>query len=534
MLPAVAITQESRLYNYYYRVYFKDKGPVTASGFEANQLLSERAIARREKSNIPVPSDNDLPVFRDYLNHITLLGLNLHCTSRWLNTGLFGTDQPADESSILSLPFVRQVKLVRNPSAKGTASGKLDFAVTDSKTMAYEWQISMLNANSLYYTGFNGKGVLIAILDGGFLGADMLSSLGSLRERNGILATYDFVSLDKNAYVSHDHGTAVLSVLAGELSSGLRGSATGADYLLLRTEDADREFPLEEDLWAAGAEYADSAGADIISTSLGYFVFEDPSMNYTFKNMDGNTTFVTRAADIAASKGILVVASAGNERNKEWQRIIAPADGDSVLAVGAVNDAGDISSFSSAGPSSDRRIKPDICAMGVGVTVQTNPYSTGRASGTSFSCPLVSGMAACLKQAVPEASAADILSVIQRSADRYLLPDSLYGFGIPDAELALLYLQDKYLISPEKGSRAWPNPTSGSIQVAFREDPGSIILEILTLTGSLVSKRYYPDYPGRSLMISDLQNARSGIYFIRIRTAKEVFQHKIIKTGNLQ
>lgn len=526
------MSQESRLYDYYYRVYFIDKGPVPASGFQAEQLLSGKAIARREKANIPVPDIHDLPVYRGYLAQIRQLGLNLHCTSKWLNTGLFGTDQPADISSIISLPFVSGLKLVKNPYSKGEPSDKLDFEYKEAEETAFEWQTSMLNVNTLYNTGFDGKGVLIAILDGGFLGAENLSSLSNLRARKGIVGTYDFVGLKKNVYVSHDHGTAVLSVLAGQLSTYLRGSATGADFLLLRTEEAVREFPLEEDLWAAGAEYADSAGADIISTSLGYSVFEDPSMNYSYKNMDGNTAFVTRAADIAASRGILVVASAGNERNKEWKRIIAPADGDSVLAVGAVNDAGNISTFSSAGPSSDRRVKPDICAMGVGVIVQVNPYSTGRASGTSFSCPLVSGMAACLKQAVPEASAAYIISALQQSGNRYNMPDSLYGFGIPDAEKALSLLQDVYLISPEEGSGAWPNPTTGTFRIAFKEDPGTIKLDIITLTGRLVARRYYSDYPGRSIIISELQTAADGIYLVRIMTETGVFQHKIIKTGN--
>ena len=211
----------------------------------------------------------------------------------------------------------------------------------------------MINGYPIHDSGYDGKNVLIAVLDGGFMNADQISSLNGLRNRNGIKATYDFVKKNKTVYNSSTHGTAVLSVLAGNLPGLIEGTAPGADYLLLKTEDVESEFPCEEDFWAAGAEYADSAGADIISSSLGYFNFDDSTLNYKYSDLDGKTAFVTRVADIAASKGILVVNSAGNERNSFWKRIIFPSDGDSVIAVGAVDGNNTISSFSSAGPSAD-------------------------------------------------------------------------------------------------------------------------------------------------------------------------------------
>ncbi len=195
----------------------------------------------------------------------------------------------------------------------------------------------MVNGYPLHNSGYDGTGILIAVLDGGFTYADKATSLAALRNRNGIKYTYDFVNRNQYVYSYHTHGTSVLSVLAGQISGAIQGTAPDADFLLLRTEDVSSEFPVEEDFWAAGAEFADSAGADIISSSLGYCTFDDFVMNYKFSDLDGNTAFVTRAADIAASKGILVVNSAGNERNKTWLRIIAPSDGDSVLAAGAVD-----------------------------------------------------------------------------------------------------------------------------------------------------------------------------------------------------
>ena len=273
-------------------------------------------------------------------------------------------------------------------------------------------------------------------------------------------------------------------------------------------------------------------GADIISSSLGYYKFDDPDLNYKLSDLDGNTSFVTRVADIAASKGILVVNSAGNERNKDWKRIIFPADGDSVLAVGAVDGYNIISSFSSSGPSADGRIKPDNVTLGVSVPAQISTTSVERVNGTSFSCPLLSGMAACLMQAVPGAKNTDIIEALHMSADRYNSPDSLYGYGIPDMGSALIYLQDIYITRPEQESVAGPNPTSGNIEIMFRQPPGPIVVEIISMSGEIVFRKEYPDFAGRTLLINELQNKRQGIYFIRLTSNNSATVHKIIKLTN--
>jgi hypothetical protein len=347
----------------------------------------------------------------------------------------------------------------------------------------------MINGYQLHDSGYDGKDVLIAILDGGFINADNISSLTDLRLRNGVKTTYDFVKNNKSVYNSSAHGTAVLSVLAGKVPGQIEGTAPGADFLLLKTEDVESEFPCEEDFWAAGAEFADSAGADIISSSLGYFNFDDPTLNYKYSDLDGNTAFVTRVVDIAASKGILVVNSAGNERITAWKRIIFPSDGDSVVAVGAVDGNKIISDFSSAGPSADGRIKPDNVAMGVSVPVQTSDSSIGRSSGTSFSCPILSGMAACLMQAVPRALNSDIIEALHSSADRYNYPDSLYGYGIPDILLVLTKLQNLFLKIPEKGIIVSPNPTTGNFEIIFPSPPEKVTIELISMTGKLIFRQ---------------------------------------------
>src|SRR5450759_1270758 len=527
---AVWSYEQTPTYSYYYRVYFNDKGDN--KNYSPEDLLSSRALNRRKKAGIPVPDFRDLPVNKDYLNRISASGYKLHCTSKWMNTALFKTQFSANISSLLNLPFVRDIKIVKSPGKKAGFNDKLDFQVTQADPNAYDRPVTMLNGKSLHNSGYDGRGILIAILDGGFTYADQISSLLSLRSRSGVKKTYDFIKNSEFVYSSSSHGTAVLSVLAGNKPEFIEGTATGADYLLLKTEDVDSEYPVEEDFWAAGAEYADSIGADIISSSLGYYYFDDPSMNYKYSDLDGNTAFVTRVADIAASKGILVVNSAGNERNKEWKRIIFPSDGDSVLAVGAVDGNNNISSFSSAGPSIDGRVKPDNAAMGVNVPVQVEITAFGRSSGTSFSCPILSGMAACLLQAVPKALNTDIIEVLHTSADRYNSPDSLYGYGIPDMVNALVKLQDKYITMPLEESIVGPNPTTGNIEIIFRQPPGKLTIEIVSMTGKMVYRNNYQDYAGRSLVISELQNREQGMYFIRIIKGTVVKVYKIIKLRN--
>ncbi|MBN2861598.1 MAG: S8 family serine peptidase [Bacteroidales bacterium] len=516
-------------YNYFYRVYFSDKGNNHPANYLPSELLSEKALYRRAKSGIPVPDYSDIPVSFEYLSTIKSLGFEFHCTSKWMNTALFKTQEEKSADILLNLPFVSDVKVVKKPGSKSIHYDKLDFIVESDDTSISDSHIIMLNGSSLHSSGYNGSGILIAVLDGGFLNADQISSLVNLRGRKGIKYTYDFVKNNPFVFDYHVHGTAVLSVLAGQIDGYLRGTAPGADYLLLRTEDTESETAAEEDFWIAGAEFADSTGADIISSSLGYYNFDDPSCNYTFSDLDGNTTFITRAADIAASKGILVVNSAGNERNKEWLRIIAPSDGDSVIAAGAVGSNEIISTFSSAGPSADGRIKPDNVALGVSVFVQTSTTGIEKASGTSFSCPVLSGMTACLMQAVPEAVNSDIITALRSSADRYLFPDSLYGYGIPDLVNALSTLQDIYLKKPLNKSIAKPNPTTGDVEIIFKEPPGKITVEIFTLSGKIIFRKDYKDFAGRNLVISALNKRQQGLYFIRLISGTDISLHKIIK-----
>jgi len=523
------LSGQSEAYYYFYRIYFRDKGENYIVNYLPEDLLSPKALGRRANAGIEVPDFRDIPVFREYLDQITSLGYKLHCTSRWMNTALFKTEVPADLNDLLALPFISDVKIVKRPAGKSLFRDKLDFPTYQAEDPPYDRPVTMVNGYPLLNSGFDGKGILIAVLDGGFHNADQVSSLNMLRNRHGIKKTWDFVKNNEFVFGYHNHGTAVLSVLAGKITGIIQGTAPGADFMLFRTEDVESEFPVEEDFWISAAEYADSAGADVISSSLGYYTFDDPTLSYKYADLDGNSTFISRAADIAASKGILVVNSAGNERNKEWIRIIAPSDGDSVVAVGAVDGNNIISSFSSAGPSSDGGIKPDNSTMGVSVTVQTDALTVSRSSGTSFSCPVLSGMAACLMQAVPGVTNTEIIDALHYSADRFLSPDSLYGYGIPDMIKALTKLQDLHVNIPDKEYVAKPNPTTGDIEITFRQNPEYLMIEIFTLPGETIFRQEYREFAGRVIRLTALNNKEQGIYFVRLKTENNNWLYKAIK-----
>jgi hypothetical protein len=529
---ALGLNGQDTVYPYFYRVYFRDKGENIPAGYSASDLLSKRAIDRRKKAGIPAPDTRDLPVNKSYLDRILHLGLKLHSTSKWINTALFKSQSAFDINILLSLTFVSDVKAVKIPGKKSGYSNKLDFQIVQADLPPYDRPLTMIKGDQMHNSGYDGKNILIAVLDGGFLNSDLISSLNSLRARNGISNTHDFVKKKRSVYDASTHGTAVLSILAGMVPGQIEGIAPGADYLLLKTEDIESEFPCEEDYWAAGAEYADSSGADIITSSLGYFNFDDPALNYKLSDLDGNTAFVTRVADIAASKGILVINSAGNERNSVWKRIIFPSDGDSVVAAGAVDGNGLIADFSSAGPSSDSRIKPDNAAMGVNVAVQTSESQIGRANGTSFSCPVLSGISACLMQAVPGALNSDIISVLHSSADRHSNPDSLYGYGIPDIVRALNTLQSKYLKTPSDAALIFPNPTRGSFDIIFASPPENVTIELFSISGKLIFRKTINGFAGRTMNITELQYKEQGVYLLRITGASGIISRKVIKLKN--
>ncbi len=443
-------------------VTFGDKGETGPGDLvrrlaEAGAALEPRARARRERAGVtPLVDYLDLPVHAPYVAAVRALGLAPYGTSRWFNRVAVRADG-AQLAALAGLPCVaaltpvdrampmRDVPAGPGPGARGAAPASVRAATALDYGLAAP-QLAQIGVPALHDSGYTGAGVLVCVLDEGF---NHYRTHPALRDAE-VLATRDFVrGVEDPTDPAHDswfsHGTHTLSCIAGDQPGRYLGAAPGAAFMLGRTEYHPTETPVEMVYWGMGAEWADSAGADIISSSLGYGPFDYPETSYTYASMDGHTTVVSRAAEIAASKGILVVNSAGNYGNQAWHYILAPADvdGDSLIAAGAVDANGTPAGFSSYGPSADGRVKPDLAALGVAAWVAM-AADTGyvQQSGTSFSCPLLAGLAACLMQARPGWPPRLIIRGLRLTASQALEPDDRVGYGIPDGAAALRWIPD--------------------------------------------------------------------------------------------
>lgn len=434
-------------------IFFTDKNETSFSLNNPSAFLSAKSIARKTRYQVPIDS-NDLPVVQRYVDSVRLAGVvTILGRSRWLNAVIIQTTDAAALQKINSFPFVKKrdsvalksgSTILQQPAKLPTINplGPLNYARTSQTTAdtfnygASSNQIKIHKGEFLHNIGARGQTMSIAFLDAGFTGFQTNRFFDSARNRNQILGTWDFVSGNSNANEDHPHGLNCFSIVAAYIPGTFVGSCPEASYYLLRTEDAPTEQIIEEYNWVLGAEYADSAGADLISSSLGYTAFDNPVYDHSYADMNGNTTVISRMADLAAKKGILVVNSAGNDGSGSWRYIGAPADGDSVLSVGAVNNSGIIASFSSYGPTSDGQIKPDVVSVGSGTVLSNTSGNTTTGSGTSFSCPNMAGLAACLWQLFPEFNNWKIITTLRQSADRFNTPHEQYGYGLPNMKKA--------------------------------------------------------------------------------------------------
>jgi serine protease AprX len=519
-----------------YRIEFinKDNNPYSLDNPQA--FLSEKSIARRQKQGISMEY-KDLPVSPSYIDSIRSTGAEVLTISKWFNSVTIKATSDTILQRIARFTFVKKnvaYGIRTSTKKKIPDTGRVQL-FNQNQYLDYgvsEWQTAIHKGQYLHEQGFTGQGVTIAILDAGFYHVDQLPAFAYLWENDQILGTHDFVVAGSNLYNGHSHGMVVLSIMGGNLPGELIGTSPDADFWLLRSEDAGSEYLIEEDNWAAAAEFADSAGADILNTSLGYSQFDDHLMDHSYADMDGNTTRISRAADIAASKGMLVVVSAGNLGAGNWHYISAPADADSVLAVGAIDADGYIADFSSRGPSSDLRVKPDLVAIGKGTWVAGFESGVRQGNGTSLSAPIITGLAACLWQANPEATSMEILTAIRESSDRFTQPDAEYGYGIPDFNMAHFLLNYHAIGSPEDVNIiAFPNPFSNSFYIVFTspvDDP--VDLSLIDLSGREVFHELYPGFAGRKYMTVDgLAGLYKGVYTLKVTLAERSSMSKLIK-----
>jgi subtilisin family serine protease len=388
----------------------------------------------------------------------------------------------------------------------------------------------------MHEKGYLGEGMNIAIFDVGFLKVDSMSAFDSLRINHQILGTRDFVHHDSFVYEGSEHGTYVLSCIAGNLPGQIIGTAPHADYWLFLTDDPFSETLQDELNWLSAAEFSDSIGVDIINSSLGYDVFDGNIGNHTYQDLDGHTTIVTKAADWAASKGIFVVNSAGNRGGPPRYKIVAPADADSILTVGSVDAAGNISFFSSRGPTADGRIKPNICAMGEQTVVASTVGGVTVENGTSFSSPLAAGASACLWQANPDANIMQLLYAIEQSGTQSASPDTIKGYGIPNFCTADSILKATLKVreyGDDKMLKIFPNPFNDGLFVDyFSEKMEVIYLELSDIEGRKIERKQYATQANtfNSFSFSDgLANISPGLYFFRIISANAVYCSKIVK-----
>ncbi|WP_081804751.1 S8 family serine peptidase [Draconibacterium orientale] len=521
----------------YFWIGFTDKNNSEYSLDHPEMYLSERAIQRRINQNIAVDS-LDLPVKQTYIDSVLTLEVELVHASKWLNGITVRCDSATLADSLGNWSFIREVQLTKPGMSTKSLHNKFadeqlsDRAPIDTSVYgASVHQIGMMEGQVLHNENFRGQGIQIAVLDAGFYKVDELPAFDSLWANNQILGTKDFVNPGDDFFSTNYHGMSVLSCMGGNIPGELIGTAPKASYWLLRSEENDSEYIVEEDNWVAAAEFADSVGVDIINASLGYTEFDDASTNHTYADLDGKTTRVTRGANIAASRGMLVFASAGNERDNSWFRIVAPSDGVNVIGVAAVDANFSPAFFSSAGPAVDGALKPNVSAMGYSTTLQRSNGTVGIANGTSFSSPVLAGMAASLWQAYPEKTAVEIKTALEESGHLYNSPDSLQGYGVPNMQVACSLLNPAAAdITTE--NRSWtifPNPVKDRIVLksATNIQAGRLDIKLYALDGRMVNNWQLPAAP--IVTLNNLETTESGIFLLLVKTKDGVETFKINK-----
>lgn len=535
-------------------VFFTDKGThEIRKSSVPRTVVAERSYRRRLKVR-PAESAvdyTDLPVERRYIEQVASGVTQVRQVSKWFNgVSVRATRRQIEE--IERLPFVSTLETLtrmrRTTAELGEPSKEIPIhnpqsAIRNSTSLDYGLsfnQVNLINVPAVHNTGNYGQGVVIGVLDNGFR-LMTHESFDTLRRR--IIATYDFV--DKKVSVVPNnpdpsfgfHGMFILSALAGYKPGEVIGPAFGASFILARTENDSSETPFEEDYWLAAVEWMDSIGVDVTTTSLGYLTYDPPYPSWTWEQMDGNTTVITRAADMAVSKGIVVVNSAGNNGlNATRNTLNAPADGDSVLAIGASRSDGQRAGFSSVGPTTSNppRIKPDLMAQGVSVRCASHADPRGYTyqQGTSLSCPLAAGAAALLLHANPTLTPIQVADALKRTASNAGAPNNLIGWGTINAMQAITSIGGGPNGTPRefKILRSYPNPFNPSTRITFEyalSQPANVSLQIINLLGqevrTVVSALQTASTPtvqwdARNTSGNDLP---SGVYFARL-TARPV------------
>ncbi len=530
-----------------YYIQFTDKNDSPYSIDNPQEFLTQRAIDRRNNHDIAIVP-NDIPVNITYLQGVADIGVDLLFATRWFNGVTVYTNDPSLIDLILDLPYVESaLKLIdrenhgkkvffENESYGDIFTDNDLKSAQSTSTLDYGFsygQIEQINGIPLHDEGFQGQGMVIAVLDGGFQGVVEHPVFDSLWANGQILGNKDFVHVNGDVFTESSHGKSVLSCMGANQPDEMIGTAPKASYWLLRSEDVLSENVIEEYNWVSAAEFADSVGADVINSSLSYIDFDMPQWNHPYSDMDGNTAVATIGADIVASKGILVHNSAGNSGGGSWPWNGSPADGDSVFSIGAVDIADNRAGFSSVGPTFDGRIKPDVMALGAGTTVAYGIENVGPGNGTSFSSPVMAGMSTCLWQAYPEKSMMEIQQAIKESASRFNNPDNLMGWGIPNFADAwsILTTIERKSSDDEPMLHVFPNPFQNSLSLEIESHISQEAqIECLSVTGNLIfSQAVHLQTGSNRHVINNFKQLVKGVYLLRVVTNNRVFVQRIVK-----
>jgi len=511
-------------------VFFTDKPSVASALADPSTILSQKAIDRKLSQGIVI-DERDVPVNESYVETLrNQPNIMVMAQSKWLNA-VHVRGSEADISAIEDLAFVEAIQFAdRNLNSAGRSINyELDVDIEATEiTFNYgnaQNQVEMISTHMLHQGGYTGEGLTIAVMDSGFPNVNTMAAFQRLRSNNDLLGGYDFVdgTEDVYAFSNNDHGTKVLSTMAGYIEDSYVGTAPDASYYLFRTEDVYNENPVEESYWVAAAERADSLGVDLINTSLGYTVFDNANYNYSPSDMDGQTSFISRGAAIASEKGILVVASAGNLGHTAWEIVSAPADTEAVFSIGAVDADENLMWFSSLGstvPTSYQ--KPDVVAQGGSAAVIDKNNAIMLNNGTSFSGPIICGSLASLWQALPWYSAPQLKTLVRSTASQANSPDRFLGYGIPDFNQALisaLSLSDNRL----EEVLVYPNPAKQGFYLQNLQTDIDLVI-YNTLGKKIKNFKVQP-----SANYVSIEGMAKGIYILKLKTQSHSKTLKLIK-----
>ena len=513
-----------------YMVFFNDKTGTPYSISNPQAFLSSRAIQRRSNQNIAV-IEEDLPVVPSYVTAVKNAGANVLYQTKWMNGVLVECDASL-VPTIQNLASVNSVVYVApgtRPAPGGRVRSSSKFNETEEEAGATDVQLSMLGMDEMHAASYRGEGKLIAVLDAGFPGVNTAAPFQHIfnESRFDAATSYDFVSGSPNVFAKNSHGTHVLSIVGANIPGSFTGGAYKANFILFVTEYAPTEYRVEEYNWVFAAERADSAGVDVINTSLGYTTFDDSQMNYTKAQMDGKTTVITRAANMAVSKGMAVVVSAGNEGSSSWGIISAPADSKDVLTIGSVNSSGIKVASSSTGPTADGRIKPDVVALGSGVSIISPIGEISSGGGTSYAAPLISSLVTGVWQMLPELTVKELFDTIRHRASQFSMPDNFLGYGIPNFTAIITSIEPE---TSTTFATVYPNPVFDKLRVTLTEEiqPNHrLTVNVFDSKGASCAMDFESNSP-QELSI-DFSSQKPGLYMLRLQKGDQISIHKIMK-----